>query len=55
MTGERNPNGRLTWAQVREVRRRWADRKGGPSMAKELGVHMSTIYSIVYNRTWREH
>lgn len=56
--GEDSGTSKLTWEQVREIRRRykrWGI--GGDStttLAKEFGVGDVTIWQIVNNKTWKE-
>jgi hypothetical protein len=54
MHGERNGHARLTWPDVREIRRRHADGTSAYALAKEYGVNAGTIRAIVRNETWRE-
>lgn len=54
-TGERNGQALLTWAQVREIRSRYA--AGGILMRElgiEYGVGATTIGLIINGKTWRE-
>lgn len=56
--GEKNGYAKLTWEQVREIRRRYAwFGIGGdslPKLAKDFGVHPTTIHDIVKNKVWKE-
>lgn len=56
--GENNGSSKLTWEQVREIRRRYAPwGRGGDNsttLAKEFGVSHVNILDIVKNVTWRE-
>lgn len=46
--------GKLTWAQVREVRRRVAAGESQRSVALSVGVTQSNVSRIVAGQTWRE-
>jgi hypothetical protein len=53
--GERNGMAKLSWATVREIRRRYKDNK--PSMyalATEYGVSQSTIIRVIHGEAWNE-
>jgi HNH endonuclease len=51
--GTQNPNHKLTPRMVTEIRRLYVPFKmSGPKLAKQFGVHSSTIYSIVNRTTW---
>jgi hypothetical protein len=56
--GESHANSKLTWEQVREIRKRYAwFGIGGDSsltLAKEFGVDNVAILKIVRNETWKE-
>ena len=49
-SGERNPAHRLTAEQVAAIR---ADPRTGVAVAREYGVHFSTVYRIRGQETWR--
>lgn len=51
--GERHRSARLTEVEVASVRRRWADGETMSAMAREKGVHISTISRVVREHTWR--
>jgi hypothetical protein len=57
--GVKNPNARLTEAQVREIKRRYLDEPGTPYerqiiLGDMFGVHRTTIHSIVVTeRLWK--
>jgi hypothetical protein len=53
--GERAARSKLTAAQVADIRTRYvAGRKGdGPRAAKEFGVSVPSIWSILRRRTWK--
>jgi hypothetical protein len=56
--GESHGMSKLTWEQVREIRRRYAFwGMGGDSaykLAKEFGVAKHTILEILHNKIWKE-
>lgn len=52
--GEQNHQAKLTWEKVREIRRRAATGAVYYDLAKEYGVHYSTIKLVVYGQTWKE-
>ena len=53
--GERHPNARLTEADVRAIRRLYQPRVyGTPRLAREFGVSVQTIHSIVTGKAWKE-
>jgi hypothetical protein len=52
--GDRNGRARLTWEQVREIRRRWAAGEQQRSLAREFGLGSTTVGHIVHGRHWRE-
>lgn len=56
--GENAGLAKLTWEQVRTIRRRyaWCGIGGDSSttLAKKFGVHYSTILDIVRNKVWKE-
>ena len=53
--GERNPKAKLTWDQVREIRKRYAaDGIRQKDLAHEYGVTQANIGFIVRGETWRE-
>ncbi len=53
MRGERNPNARLTVAQVREIRQAHAAGATIPALAARYAVTVETIRHIVHYKTWR--
>lgn len=56
-SGERNPKARLTWDDVRRIRRMYADGMRGKrqqDVADEYGVTQTTISGILRGVTWRE-
>ena len=50
-SGEKSGKAKLTWEQVRAIRR---DNKSLSQIAKQYGVHKSTIAGIKQGKTWRE-
>lgn len=52
LMGERHGMSRLTETQVREIRRRSAEGERNAPLAREFGVHRTTIEDIVQRRTW---
>jgi HNH endonuclease len=53
--GERHGCAKLTWVQVREIRRMSKKGRTSVSMAADLGLEASTIQLVVRGKTWREH
>jgi hypothetical protein len=49
-----NPNTKLDWNKVREIRRRVAAGEKPFAIQGEYGISNSTIHSIVHNKSWRE-
>ena len=53
--GERVNTAKLTWEQVREIRKRYIPFKVSTvKLGKEYGVSDSAIGAVVGNKTWRE-
>ena len=53
--GELNPCAKLTWDQVREIRRRLGAKEiSGRALARELGMSQSAISLIATGRNWTE-
>lgn len=52
-TGHRNPNARLTPEAVRWVRESHQQGRSIAEMARELGVHHSTVSDVVRGVSWR--
>jgi hypothetical protein len=52
--GEKHHNASLTWAEVREIRRRHANGETKKSLALEFRVRVDCIYRIVKNLSWIE-
>ena len=58
--GERHPNARLTEAQVRDMRKAYADAVGARdpsvtmrSLADEFGVSEEQVHRIITRRQWK--
>lgn len=51
--GERHGHSRLTWDQVRDIRRRYVV-GNGYELAREFGVNRSTVSMIVSGKAWKE-
>jgi DNA invertase Pin-like site-specific DNA recombinase len=55
LTGEQNPNSKLNWDKVREIRKRYKEEKiSGIRLAKEFLISKSQIFRILNNRQWVE-
>ncbi len=52
-SGERSSTAKLTWSQVREIRRRWEEGEGFRPLAREYGVYHSTIMRMVKGESWK--
>jgi len=52
--GEKHGNARLTWDEVRSIRRMYARGNSQQRLAGWFGVSRSTIEGIIIGRTWRE-
>jgi DNA invertase Pin-like site-specific DNA recombinase len=52
--GERNANARLTWVQVREMRRLRLTGMTLVALARMFGVSHPTVSRIARGQTWRE-
>ena len=51
---EGNPNVKLTWPKVREIRVRYATGEGRQQLADAFGVTFQCVDNIVKEKTWRE-
>jgi hypothetical protein len=51
--GEENRNAKLTTALILEIRRRVAAGEASAAVARDVGVHKSTINGVVARRAWR--
>lgn len=53
--GEESASSKLTWKQVREIRKKYKTKKYTLEMlGKEYGVIFQTISLIILNKTWKE-
>lgn len=50
--GERSGHAKVTEEQVREMRRRHADRVGLGSLAREYGMSKSSVWAIIKRKSW---
>ena len=53
LRGESHPSSKLTVAQVREIRRRWANRESSTALASEYKVSAQTVWQIATRRKWK--
>lgn len=53
LRGEKSAGAVLTEAAVREIRRRNAAGDSHAAIARDMGVHKTTVASVVQGRTWR--
>jgi hypothetical protein len=51
--GERHPQAKLTWDQVKEIRRLYVRRKNTGELSRAFGVCKSTIALIGGGKTWK--
>lgn len=54
VSGDKNPNSRLTWEIVKDIRARSAKGESGSDLAKLYAVTKENIYRIVHGRAWKE-
>lgn len=52
--GEKNASAKLTWAQVKEIRKRHRSGESRQDLADEFGVSPLTIWEIATGRTWKQ-
>ena len=52
--GEKNPNAKLNWEKVREIRRRAENGEKRKDLAEEFGVALRTVSAVVKREFWRE-
>lgn len=52
--GENNGRSKLTWKQVRQIRKRYANGETQPALGREFGVIQPTIGFIVRGEHWKE-
>lgn len=56
-SGQNSENARaakLTWNRVKEIRKRYSEKKSQKYLADEYGVSVSTISYIINNKIWKE-
>jgi hypothetical protein len=53
--GERNAHAKLTWENVREIRRLHAIGVQGRTMTRMFGVNDSTVSKVIRGTSWKEH
>ena len=51
--GDRNPNAKLTWMMVRELRR-LESRQDAIRLGEQYGVHWGTVDKVRYGQAWAE-
>lgn len=54
LPGEMSPNAKLTWAQVREIRRRLAEGESGAALGREFGTTKENVWRIKTQKAWKE-
>ena len=55
LTSESSPNVKLTPDQVRTIRTLYVPRRyGTPRLAREFGVHQTTIHKIISGKSWSD-
>jgi hypothetical protein len=54
VAAEKNANAKLSWEQVRRIRKLKTEGVSGPTLAAMFKVCHPNIYDIVHNRTWVE-
>lgn len=53
--GEAHPHAKLTWGDVREIRRLYATGKyTQEKLGQRFGVNRTTVWSIVHHKAWKE-
>lgn len=52
--GEKNPNAKLNWSKVKEIRYKAEKGEAKKTLAKQYGVALRTISAIVKREYWRE-
>lgn len=50
--GENNPNAKLTWEKVGEIREKYVRGNGG-MLAREYGVDITVVQKIIHNKSWK--
>jgi DNA invertase Pin-like site-specific DNA recombinase len=53
MRGEMNPTAKMTSEQVSEAKRLRADGWSYAVIARQMGVHLSTVWLAIKGKTWR--
>lgn len=51
--GDRNPNAKMTWELVAQLREAHAGGEGVVSLAQRFRLHHSTVSDIVSGRAWK--
>jgi uncharacterized protein YjcR len=53
--GEHNNRAKLTWDDVREIRKRWASDPSltQQALSEEYGVSAATIHNVVTRKSWK--
>lgn len=52
--GEKNPNAKLNWQKVREIRKRAENGEKKKELSNIYGVALRTISAVVKGEHWRE-
>lgn len=52
--GEQNPNAKLTWKKVKEIRKLAKEGKKKKDLSIQFGVALRTISCVVKGERWRE-
>lgn len=53
--GEAHGQAKLTWAQVRAIRKRYAaGGVSGPQLGRDYGITHTAIYHVIHHVTWKE-
>lgn len=52
--GEKNPNAKLNWSKVKEIRYKAEKGEAKKTLAEQYGVALRTISAIVKREYWRE-
>lgn len=52
--GEKNPNAKLTWKKVREIRKRAGNGEKKKDLSETYGVALRTVSAVVRREHWRE-
>lgn len=54
LRGDAAPTSKLTWKEVRDIRKHSKEGVSSVDLAKMYGVHYNTIYSVVKLKSWME-